>query len=54
MVRVDIARCQERSINYAPEWVTLFPYQTNKPFITHALQSNNLNYIYYILPINKM
>ena len=36
LVRGNIAR----RINYAPERVHMFPYQTNNLFITHALQYN--------------
>ena len=36
LVRSNITRRQERTINYAPERVHIFPYQTNNLFITHA------------------
>ena len=39
LVRSNIARRQEHNINYAPEWVHLFPYLTNNLFITYALLS---------------
>ena len=34
--RSNIARRQERNINYAPERVHIFPYPTNNLFITYA------------------
>ena len=37
LVRSNIARRQERNINYAPERVHTFPYPTNNRFITYAL-----------------
>ena len=39
LVRSNIARRQERIINYAPERVHMFPFQTNSIFIIYALQS---------------
>ena len=41
LVRSNIARRQERNINYAPERerITIFPYPTNNLFITYALLS---------------
>jgi len=39
LVRSNIARRQERNINYAPERVHIFPYPTNNLFITYALLS---------------
>jgi len=39
LVRSNIARRQERNINYAPERVHIFPYLTNNLFITYALLS---------------
>jgi len=39
LVRSNIARRQERSINYAPERVHIFSYLTNNFFITYALLS---------------
>jgi len=39
LVRSNIARRQERNINYAPEQVHIFPYSTNNLFITYALLS---------------
>jgi len=35
LVRSNIARRQERNINYAPERVHIFPYPTNYLFITY-------------------
>ena len=40
-MRSNIARRQERNINYAPERVHIFPYPTNNLFITYALPSQN-------------
>jgi len=37
LVRSNIARRQERNINYAPELVQIFSYPTNNVFITYAL-----------------
>ena len=37
LVWSNIARRQERNINYSPEWVHIFPYPTNNLFITYAL-----------------
>jgi len=39
LVRSNIARRQERNINYAPVRVHIFPYPTNNLFITYALLS---------------
>ena len=39
LVRSNIARRQERNINYALERVHIFPYPTNNLFITYALLS---------------
>ena len=39
LVRSNIARRQERNINYAQERVHIFPYPTNNLFITYALLS---------------
>jgi len=39
LLRSNIARRQERNINYAPERVHIFPYPTNNLFITYALRS---------------
>jgi len=39
LVRSNIARRQERNINYAPERVHIFLYPTNNLFITYALLS---------------
>ena len=39
LVRSNIARRQERNINYAPERVHIFQYPTNNLFITYALLS---------------
>jgi len=39
LVRSNIARRQERNINYAPERVHIFPYPTNNLFFTYALLS---------------
>jgi len=39
LVRSNIARRQERNINYEPERVHIFPYPTNNLFITYALLS---------------
>jgi len=39
LVRSNIARRQERNINYAPERVHIFPYPTKNLFITYALLS---------------
>jgi len=41
LVRSNIARRQERNINYAPERVHIFPYPTNNLFITYALLTQN-------------
>ena len=55
LVRGNIARRQERNINYAPERVHILPYPTNNLFITYALLSQKkLNNIYYIIFINKI
>jgi len=42
LVRSNIARRQERNINYAPERVHIFPYPTNNLFITYALLSQKV------------
>jgi len=42
LVRSNIARSQERNINYAPELVHILPYLTNNLFITYALLSQKL------------
>jgi len=39
LVRRNIARRQERNINYALERVHIFPYPTKNLFITYALLS---------------
>ena len=39
LVRSNIARRQERNINYAPERVHIFPDLTNNLLITYALLS---------------
>jgi len=39
IVLSNIARRQERNINYVPERVHMFPYLTNNFFITYALLS---------------
>ena len=39
LMRSNIARRQERNINYAPEGVHIFPYPTNNLFITYTLLS---------------
>jgi len=39
LVWSNIARRQERIINYATERVQIFSYQTNNIFITYALKS---------------
>ena len=41
LVRSNIARRQERNINYAPERVHKFLYPTNNLFITYALLSKS-------------
>ena len=48
-MRSNIARRQERKINYAPERVHIFQYPTNNLFITYALLSQKLDNIYYII-----
>jgi len=40
------ARRQERIVNYAPDRVHIFQYQTNNLFITYALQLQKLYKIY--------
>jgi len=37
LVQSNIARRQERNINYATERALIFSYQTNNIFITYAL-----------------
>jgi len=54
LVRSNIARRQERNINYAPERVHISPYPTNNLLITYASLSQKLNNIYYIIIINKI
>jgi len=54
LVRSNIARRQERNINYAPERVHTFPFPTNNLFITYALLSKKIINIYYIIFINKI
>jgi len=55
MLWCNIARRQERKINYAQERVQyMFPYQIEILFITYALQSQKLHNIFYISSINKM
>jgi len=40
-VRSNIARRQERNINYVPELEHIFPYPTNNPFITLLLHTRH-------------
>jgi len=55
LVRRNIARRQERNINYAPERVHIFPYPNNNLFITYALLSQKKLFdIYCIAFINKI
>jgi len=57
LVRRNIARRQERNINYAPERVHIFPYPTNNLFISNSHTHHyhkKLNNIYYIIFINKI
>ena len=54
LVRSNIARRQERNINYAPERVHIFPYPTNNLLITYTLLSKKAYNIYYITFINKI
>ena len=54
LVRSNIARGQERNINYAPERVHIFPYPTNNLFITYALLSYKLNNVYNIIFIHNI
>jgi len=42
LVRSNIARRQERNINYASERVHIFPYPINNLFITYALLSQKV------------
>ena len=51
LVRSNIARRQERNINYAPELVHIFPYPTNNLFITYALHWGS---VIQILKLIKM
>ena len=53
-VQSNIVRRQERTINYAPERVHIFPYPINNLYITYTLLSKKAYNIYYIIFINKI